>query len=216
MNKMPSLKLGILDSFQVKEPATQITYTLALREDHAGFHHWTCVCNTFQRLKWCEHCRDLYSTYKTNTTSPAVVISSPGAPRLIVPCLVTESDELLGMAMVTVVWGNPRRDTRSSFTFAGSESVGFVEVRHTRQQLRRLILEWLPAVPELYPGSMECTATYHNAFGDLEDAEGILKVLAGDPDEITLKRAYAEIFTRLDVRQCTACVQSSSIDLEDA
>lgn len=203
---------------------------LVLQEDRDGFRHWVCPCPVFTRNKWCDHTVKFYSTRRVGgdvfDTSPAVTIFA-GKTWLIVPCLLIPDDFNEDLAQVQVVWGKARRINNQGFAFDGSDVIGYVEKFDGRMDLRRLIVEWLPVIPSLYPGEMECGAAYHSRYDSMTECQfdpGILDSVSGPltlpngeqiSKEAYKKRLYADSFNLLDAGVCTTCDQAAWIDTED-
>lgn len=218
---------------------------IRLCEDADGFRHWTCECDVYRRTKWCNH---IWWAYGANDktplgvervdpyelfidTSPAVVVFSKDAV-LLVPILVLpvdsagETSKTLGE--VLALWGNPKREGPTNFSYEGSESIGFVEIfREGRGSLRRLILEWLAIVPVLYPKEMTCRSTFHEqgeAWTEVVSVEDFYhyadpsKIVAtpkgGFSQEVVKKHFFREVYNLLDKNICCACDEAGHIEMD--
>lgn len=214
--------------FTVKDPPTQIL----IKEDEHGFSHATCSCNLFTRNKWCIHVQTVYSSsdenIRTFEPSPAVVVFVK-APWLIIPCITITSDVNPDLAQVTALWGNPHKKGKYEYEFRGADSIGFVNHEYNRKDLRRLLLEWLPGLQDLFPmEKWECTSSYHDAAASFNLAEWkSLQLRDWLPEDViatpggnmkyqdVMKRIYTESYNLLDTGRCVACEEVRYLDMEE-
>lgn len=182
-----------------------------------GFSHLVCECYVYKRKQWCSH---VEFVYKHDTVShsieptPAIVVFVD--PWLIVPLVVT-SDPGDKFAEVRVVWGNARRTMSNGVEAEGGDTIGYLQLRkQNRTALRRLLLEWLPAVPTTYADKMLCEAATHVQG---ESPVDIWLDVGEDPERhgypIDKKRLYTDAYHLLDTGKCAACDHLAYIDLEE-
>jgi hypothetical protein len=117
-------------------------------------------------------------------------------PCLIIPTTVLNTSS--NLYQVQVYWGNVKLTRKTgTVTANGADTIGFIK-SYSRIIVRSLLLEWLPAIPDMYPDLMNCQEGWH-IKGD-----SILKYT--DPTHPSVKRSlYADYYNLLDEKRCLSC-----------
>lgn len=197
------------------EGGTNSVGEISVLSDKDSFYHLSCHCSTYLRTHWCMHVRNMYQGYDVTdmfTPAQAIVVFSK-KPWLIVPVIVVPETE--NLHRVDVLWGDPQRTGPVTYSCKGRETVGYLDdLAHHRRDIRRMLLEWLPAVPDMYPDSMSCNETYHvPKFSYIEKRGDIVYGSENPADLDLMKKVYTDTFNRLDVGKCLFC--SSNEMMED-
>lgn len=142
-------------------------------EDEQGFIHLACLCSQFQMHKWCKHIEAVYTSDEEldsdqiTSTCGVQLYKSPHSLFLDTLVLPMGDDLDDSLCEVQVIWGNISTSKQNGGLIVdGQYSIGFIRRGvQGRRTIRRLIFEWLVAIPAVFPDKMVCLSTSHK-YGD--------------------------------------------------
>jgi hypothetical protein len=119
---------------------------------------------------------------------------------------------------VDVLWGEVKLSSTDSLSISdkgGQETIGYIRKGvHGRRTIRRLVSEWLQAIPDMYEPKMACTSRMHKigmSYFDIMFAPEGTSCLHGmtEPDE-RKREAWRtrDAFSLLDTGSCYVCQEA--------
>lgn len=192
-----------------------LAYPMEFWKDTSSFEHLRCGCDTFLKKYWCEHITAVmeHDKYDANSigSTPAVPIFK--TPLLIVPCLVLY-DQDSAYAAVSATWGNPQK-TMGQVHADGVYGIGFIRRGvQGRQTIRKLLLEWLVAIPDQFPDAMVCRQYTHTGGTCVFERDPFPQVFQQLSDQEIRRARIIDGYQLLDSKACRACAEIISIDAD--
>jgi len=195
---------------------------IELFSDPNGFQHLQCLCGVFMMKQWCLHMTLLYQKEldagHIASTTGVHIFKPPHS--LVVPVLVLQQKIIDGSWVVPQLGGGGADDRLSEVKavfgkIKAKPQMGQLEADgvyplgyilrgvHGRRTLRKLLFEWLVAVPTLYPEHMVCTASCHSKGDSFFDT-----IRPTDAQESWKVR---DAFTLLDTGKCYSCLEVTTV-----
>lgn len=179
--------------------------------DSKGFHHLRCNCQTFVKKRWCTHFEEMLKYDGDGAyLKPTMAVPIYKSPYLIVPMMIMTPvpsfvQQVDHFMSASIVWGDIKMSS-GHIDVKGECHVGMIRDGDGRATLRRMAMEWMVSIPQLFPNLMRCQAATHTPgdspfdIGKGEDFYGMFNAKG----EI-VKAVLVDAYDILDTTRCRAC-----------